>query len=101
MHGIMMWWLFPLLGFLFVRSSHRRWPRRGGRAGGKRLEGDAVEELRRTVEDQRGYIEELEGRLARVEDGLEFAERLLAERGAGAASGAAGAVGATGAREAM
>jgi hypothetical protein len=32
------------------------------------------------VEEQRGYIEELEGRLARVEDGLDFAERLLAER---------------------
>jgi len=44
-----------------------------------------VAELRRVVEDQRGYIEELEGRLARVEDGLEFAERLLAERGSAAA----------------
>jgi hypothetical protein len=41
-----------------------------------------VAELRRVVEDQRGYIEELEARLTRVEDGLEFAERLLAERGA-------------------
>jgi hypothetical protein len=39
-----------------------------------------VAELRRTIEDQRGTIEDLEGRLARVEDGLEFAERLLAER---------------------
>jgi len=34
------------------------------------------------MESQRSYIEELESRLTRVEDGLEFAERLLAERSA-------------------
>ena len=44
-------------------------------------ERESVAELRRVVEDQRAYIEEIEGRLARVEDGLEFAERLLVERG--------------------
>lgn len=75
----MWWWIIPLLIFLAMRGNHRRWQRRRGWMEGER---ESVVELRRVVEEQRGYIEELEGRLARVEDGLEFAERLLAERGA-------------------
>jgi len=75
--GMMWWWIVPLVFFLMMRGNHRRWQRRGWVG-----EGEQVAELRRVVEDQRGYIEELEARLARVEDGLEFAERLLAERGA-------------------
>ncbi len=75
--GIMWWWLIPLLVFL-VAGRRRRW---GPRRGGGRSAGGEVAELRRVVDGQRGYIEELEGRLARVEDGLEFAERLLAGRG--------------------
>jgi hypothetical protein len=43
--------------------------------------GEQVAELRRTVESQRDYIDQLEARLGRVEEGLEFAERLLSERG--------------------
>ncbi len=79
-HG-MLWWLIPLVIFLMMRGNRRR--------GGRRLGGEreSVAELRRVVEDQRTYIDELEGRLARVEDGLEFAERLLVERGAGADAG--------------
>ena len=77
MFGMMCWWVIPLLIFLAIRGNHRRWPRRRGWMAGER---DSVVELRRLVDEQRGYIEELEGRLARVEDGLEFAERLLAER---------------------
>ena len=75
--GMMWWWLIPLLCFMMMGGRHRR-RIRGGFRDSERGE---VAELRRVVEDQRGYIEELEGRLARVEDGLEFAERLLAERG--------------------
>ncbi len=79
--GMMWWWVIPLMFFLVMRANHRRWYRRTGWDG----ERQHVAELRRVVEDQRGYIEELEARLTRVEDGLEFAERLLAERGAATA----------------
>jgi len=72
----MWWWLIPLLFFLAMRGGRRRYYRERGWAGGEQ-----VAELRRTVESQRDYIEQLEARLARVEDGLEFAERLLSERG--------------------
>jgi len=75
----MWWWLIPLMFFLAMRGGRRRYSR--DRWGG----GEQVAELRRTVESQRDYIDQLEARLARVEDGLEFAERLLSER-AGAAA---------------
>jgi hypothetical protein len=75
----MWWWLIPLIFFLAMRGSRRRYRERGwGR-------GEQVAELRRTVDSQRDYIEQLEARLSRVEDGLEFAERLLSERGSAAA----------------
>jgi hypothetical protein len=80
--GMMWWWLIPLMVFMMMGGHHRRRNRRGFRERAfPDSERSEVAELRRVVEDQRGYIEELEGRLARVEDGLEFAERLLAERG--------------------
>jgi len=79
--GMMWWWVIPLMFFLVMRANRRRWYWRTGWDG----ERQHVAELRRVVEDQRGYIEELEARLTRVEDGLEFAERLLAERGAATA----------------
>jgi hypothetical protein len=78
--GMMWWWLIPLMFFMMMGRRHRRW----NRGGYRQTERGEVAELRRVVEEQRGYIEELEGRLARVEDGLDFAERLLAERGAAA-----------------
>jgi hypothetical protein len=81
--GMMWWWIIPLMFFMMMGGRHhRRW----NRSGLRETERGEVAELRRVVEEQRGYIEELEGRLARVEDGLDFAERLLAKRGA--ASGA-------------
>jgi hypothetical protein len=73
----MWWWIIPLMIWLMLSGHHRRRYR-----GYQRVdERDTVVELRRTVEDQRSYIDQLETRLSRVEDGLEFAERLLAERG--------------------
>ena len=80
--GMMWWWVIPLVCFLAMRGYHRRWHRQAGWEG----EREYVADLRQVVEDQRGYIEELEARLTRVEEGLEFAERLLAERTAGASS---------------
>ena len=71
----MWWWLIPLVFFLMMRGSRRRYYREGGWGGGEQ-----VAKLRRTVESQRDYIDQLETRLARVEEGLEFAERLLSER---------------------
>jgi hypothetical protein len=79
--GFMWWWLFPLMIWLMMSRHHRHRQWRTERL----VDRDTVAELRRAVEDQRSYIEELEARLNRVEDGLEFAERLLAERGAASA----------------
>jgi len=73
----MWWWIIPLMIWLMMSGHHRRRYRRYQRPDDR----DTVAELRRTVEDQRSYIDQLETRLSRVEDGLEFAERLLAERG--------------------
>jgi len=75
----MWWWLIPLMFFLAARGGRRRYYRERGRGGAQ------VAELQRTVDSQRDYIEQLEARLARVEEGLEFAERLLSERATAAA----------------
>ena len=74
--GMMWWWLIPLMFFAFAGGHRRRRYWRDVRDSDR----GEVAELRRKVDEQRGTIEDLEGRLARVEDGLEFAERLLAER---------------------
>ena len=74
----MWWWLLPLMFVLAMRGGRRRYYRERGWGGGS----EQVAELRRTVETQRDYIDQLEARLARVEEGLEFAERLLSERAA-------------------
>jgi hypothetical protein len=82
--GFGMWWLIiALMIFLATRGCRRN--RYGYVATDVRRAGDHEEvmELRQQIESQRGYIEELEGRLARVEDGLDFAERLLSQRPAG------------------
>ena len=75
----MWWWLMVLMIFLLLRDRRRRSYRRGYFDGDRR----EVTELRALVENQREYIEQLEGRLARVEEGLDFTERLLAERAGG------------------
>jgi hypothetical protein len=79
----MWWWLIPLMFFLAARGGRRRYYRDRGWNRGRGNE--PVAELQRTVESQRDYIEQLEARLARVEEGLEFAERLLSERASAAA----------------
>ena len=75
--GFMWWWIIPLMVFFMMSGHHRRRYRRMEWQGDR----DTVAQLRRTVEEQRTDIDDLESRLSRVEDGLEFAERLLAERG--------------------
>ena len=79
--GFMWWLIIPLMFWMMMGGRHHRRYRRMEWQGDR----DTVAELRRTVEDQRSYIEQLETRLSRVEDGLEFAERLLAERGTASA----------------
>lgn len=74
----MMFWLMPLL-FFAMASRRRRWER-WAMTGPGRSPGDTPV-LRRQLEEQQSYIESLEGRIARLEEGLDFAERLLAERG--------------------
>jgi len=70
----MWWWFIPLMFFLAARGGRRRYYRERGWGG------EQVADLRRTVQSQGDYIEQLETRLGRVEEGLDFAERLLAER---------------------
>ena len=70
------WWIIPLALLFALRGGRRRWALRHNGAWDER----DVSDLRRTVEKQREHIDLLESRLSRVEEGLEFAERLLAER---------------------
>jgi hypothetical protein len=82
LHGVI-WLIFPLV-FVF---GMRGWGGRG-RRGGRERRGPApdresaeyVAHLEGIVEAQQGQIEALEARVARVEEGLDFAERVLAER---------------------
>lgn len=67
-------WLVPLVLLLSARRGRRQWYRERWHAYPR--------EMQRMVAAQREYIEQMEARLSRVEEGLEFAERLLAERGA-------------------
>jgi hypothetical protein len=68
-----MFWLVPFLLFLMVSRHWRRerWAMAGS-GGSPRLERD--------LEQQRLYVDELERRVAELEERLDFAERLLARR---------------------
>ncbi|HEY7479420.1 MAG TPA: hypothetical protein VH680_02800 [Gemmatimonadales bacterium] len=70
-------WLVPFLFFLMVTRHWRRerWAR-AGYAGSSRLE--------RELDQQRTYVDALERRIADLEERLDFTERLLSERAAGA-----------------
>lgn len=80
MHGFI-WLLIPLI---FVFGMRGRW---GGRARWGRgidpRDRDYVAELERVVETQQAQIESLEARVARVEEGLDFTERVLGEHANG------------------
>jgi hypothetical protein len=85
----LMFWLVPLLLFLLVRRSWCWAPAAGYREGRgesrsrKRHQGlearhaPAVDD---ELEQQRGYIEQLERQVADLEERLDFTERLLAGR---------------------
>lgn len=84
-HGFF-WLVFPLIFFFGFRG---RW---GGGWRSRRRDRDReldrsdreyIAELQAVIEDQRAQIEALDARVARVEEGLDFAERVLAERPAG------------------
>ncbi len=85
MHGFI-WLIIPLV-FMFGMRGRMGWGGRGGR-GGRRGSGqvvdretaDYVAHLEGVIEGQQGQIEALEARVARVEEGLDFAERVLGER---------------------
>jgi len=81
MHGFI-WLLIPFVFFFGLRGGW--WggrPRRGRGIG--RGDRDYVAELERVVEAQQAQIESLEARVARVEEGLDFTERVLGEHANG------------------
>jgi hypothetical protein len=69
-------WIIPILLIFAFRG-------RSSRHRGARADRDYIAELEQHALEQQSRIEELEARVARVEDGLEFAERVLAERSLG------------------
>jgi hypothetical protein len=78
MHGVV-WILIPMVWIFGMRGGW--WGGRPRRNRGlDRADRDYVAELERVVSAQQGQIEELEARVARVEEGLDFAERVLGER---------------------
>jgi hypothetical protein len=68
-------WILPLLIIFAVRGGGRR--HRWGRDGAER---DYIAALEEQSQEQQERIADLEARLARVEEGLDFAERMLVER---------------------
>jgi hypothetical protein len=75
-----MFWMVPLF-FCFAMMRRRRWERwamaQGNYRGGH---GGSGSGLQREVESQRTYIEELEHRIAQLEEKLDFTERLVTGR---------------------
>ncbi|MGH7498391.1 MAG: hypothetical protein ACREL3_06020 [Gemmatimonadales bacterium] len=73
-----MFWVVPLFFFLMMRR-RRRWERWAMMQGGygPRQDGGKVE---RELEGQRSYIDELETRIAQLEERLDFTERLVSGR---------------------
>ncbi len=66
--------MIALLVIMLARSGDR-WHRQGR----SRLD-IHVAELQQKFEEQQEYVQALEGRVAQLEEGLDFAERMLAEK---------------------
>jgi hypothetical protein len=77
-HGFF-WLVIPLIFFFGFRGRWGGRPRRRDRAL-DRGDREYIAELQAVIEDQRAQIEALDARVARVEEGLDFAERVLTER---------------------
>ena len=83
-HGFI-WLVIPLIFVFGFRGRWgggwrgRRWDR-GRDRGLDRGDREYIAELQSVIEDQRAQIESLDARLVRVEEGLDFAERVLTER---------------------
>ena len=73
------WLVIPLIFFFGFRGRWGGRPRRRDRAL-ERGDREYIAELQAVIEDQRAQIEALDARVARVEEGLDFAERVLTER---------------------
>jgi hypothetical protein len=73
-----MFWMVPLF-FCFAMMRRWRWERWAMAQGGYGPRGRDGS-LKREVESQRTYIEELEHRIAQLEEKLDFTERLVAGR---------------------
>ena len=69
--------IIAVLVMMLARSGDR-WHRQGR----SRLD-IHVAELERRFEEQQAYVQTLEGRVAQLEEGLDFAERMLAEKAGG------------------
>ena len=70
-----MFWMIPLVLIFIISIGRRR--RHGGRWD--RGQDSYIAELEQRTLEQQARIDDLEARLARVEDGLDFAERVLAD----------------------
>ena len=77
-HGFI-WLVIPLIFFFGFRGRWGGRPRLRDRAL-DRGDREYIAELQAVIEDQRAQIEALDARVARVEEGLDFAERVLTER---------------------
>lgn len=75
-----MFWMVPLF-FCFAMMRRRRWERWAMAQGYYRAgAGGSGSGLQREVESQRTSIEELEHRIAQLEEKLDFTERLVTGR---------------------
>ncbi len=67
--------LIIVLIVMMVARSGERWHRRG-----RSLDDGRLAELQQRFDEQQAYIRALEERVMRVEEGLDFAERMLANK---------------------
>ncbi len=73
-----MFWMVPLF-FFFAMMRRWRWERRAMMRYGHGLD-DGGTKFQHELQSQRSYIEELESRIAQLEEKLDFTERLVSGR---------------------